>query len=85
MRGGRSALYGPSDPTVDRAVLAFVKSEPLHPADLHDPGGWGGEAQSRVGARCSGVDDAVNDCALKADLLRLLASIGVEAPHRPML
>jgi hypothetical protein len=35
-------------------------------------------AQSGAGTACDGVDDTVDDCALKADLLRLLASIGVE-------
>src|SRR5271166_3918583 len=45
---------------------------------FHNAGGWGGTAQSGAGTACSGVDDAVDDCALKADLLRLLASIGIE-------
>jgi len=37
------------------AVLGFLKSEVLHPADFHDPSGWGGEAQSGDGAKCRPV------------------------------
>jgi CRISP-associated protein Cas1 len=37
-------LMEPERPRVDRAVLEFLKSEPLHPAGFYDPGGWRGEA-----------------------------------------
>ena len=42
-------LTEPERPKVDRAVLAFLKSETLHPVRFHDPSRWGREAQSGVG------------------------------------
>ncbi len=33
-------LMEPERPKVDRAVLAFLKSEALHPADFTNLGGW---------------------------------------------
>jgi CRISP-associated protein Cas1 len=48
-------LMEPERPKVDRAVLAFLKSEALHPADFTIREDGGREADSRLGeANCTG-------------------------------
>ena len=42
-------MMEPERPKVDRAVLAFLKSEALHPADFTIQRGWSGAAQSGAG------------------------------------
>ena len=42
-------MMEPERPKVDRAVLTFLRTEALHPADFTIPRGWGGAAQSGVG------------------------------------
>jgi len=49
-------MMEPERPKVDRAVLAFLKSEALASSRLHDPGGWGGQAQSGVGEAGGGAN-----------------------------
>jgi hypothetical protein len=49
-------MMEPERPKVDRAVLAFLKSEAALPSGgYYDTRGWGGEAQSRVGEAGAGV------------------------------
>jgi CRISPR-associated protein Cas1 len=53
-------MMEPERPKVDRAVLTFLKSEALHPADFNDPSGWGGEALNPELARRVAVATSIN-------------------------